>query len=95
VVVQDAEAVPHAGAYLAGHARDQIGVVDRSGDLALFAFPDRTAAPDAAGTASTSPSCLGAGVDLFALTEDHDRLLRSFGKRFELIDFGRWQAEQA
>ena len=59
---------------------------DRSADLALFAFPGRDLPPDAAGTAISAPSCLGTGVDLLALAEDHDRLLRSFQRRFTQLD---------
>ncbi len=94
VVVQDPRSSPDAGAALAERAAgSDIAVEDRSAELALFAFPGRSTAPDAAGTATTTPSCLGTGIDLFALAEDHDRLLRSLGKRFDLIDdVERWRA---
>lgn len=100
VVVQDPAASLDAGEALAERAASgDFAVEDRSADLSLFAFPGRTAAPDAAGTAVTTPSCLGPGSDgsdgsdVFCLTEDHGRLLRSFSRRFELIeDLARWRA---
>jgi len=63
-----------------------ITLSDRSTELALFAFPGRDLPPDAAGTATSAPSCLGAGVDLLGLAEDHDRLLQSFRRRFTELD---------
>jgi hypothetical protein len=63
-------------------AAADITLTDRSTELALFAFPGRELPPDAAGTAISAPSCLGTGVDLLCLAEDHDRLLRSFQRRF-------------
>ncbi|MCI0632602.1 MAG: hypothetical protein L0206_01585 [Actinobacteria bacterium] len=53
---------------------------DRTGGYAIFAFPGRTTAPDAPGTESSAPSCLGAGVDVVSLRADHDRLATSFGR---------------
>ncbi|MGH2726689.1 MAG: YgfZ/GcvT domain-containing protein, partial [Actinomycetota bacterium] len=53
---------------------------DRTGHLGIFAFPGRTIAPDVPGTAWSSPSCLGAGVDIVSLHEDHARLATSFAK---------------
>lgn len=72
---------------LAGAAASAgISLTDRSSELALFAFPRREVPPDAAGTAMSAPSCLGTGVDLLCLSEDHDRLLRSFQRRFTQLD---------
>lgn len=63
---------------------------DRTEELCLFAFPGRSRPPDPPGTAVSAPSCLGPGVDLLALAEDHDHLLRSFSKAFtELGEDGR------
>lgn len=48
---------------------------DRTGALAVFAFPGKNAAPYAPGTAHSAPSALGVGVDLIAPAEDRDSLL--------------------
>jgi tRNA-modifying protein YgfZ len=53
---------------------------DRTGGYAIFAFPGRTEHPDAPGTESSAPSCLGAGVDVVSLQEDHDRLEASLSE---------------
>ncbi len=50
---------------------------ERTGSCAVFAFPGRTVPPDAPGAEWSAPSCLGRGVDLVSLGEDHDRLLAS------------------
>jgi glycine cleavage system aminomethyltransferase T len=66
---------------------------DRSDALALFSFPGATNAPDVAGTAFATPSCVGAGVDVFALAEDHAYLLGSLQHGFmltELDDVRDW-----
>jgi tRNA-modifying protein YgfZ len=55
---------------------------DRTDELCLFALPGRARPPDAPGTAFTTPSVLGDGVDLTALVEDRERLLRSLSKAF-------------
>jgi folate-binding protein YgfZ len=55
---------------------------DRTTELCLFAFPNRETPPSAAGTAFTTPSCLGQGVDLTALSADRDRLIVSMSKAF-------------
>jgi hypothetical protein len=70
----------------AAAAEAGIELADRSAALALFAFPERATPPDAAGTAMSAPSCLGTGVDLLSLAEDHDRLLRSFQRRFTQLE---------
>jgi folate-binding protein YgfZ len=53
---------------------------DRTAELALFAFPNRTTAPDAAGSAPSTPSCVGPGADMIVLSEDHDRIAEYLGK---------------
>ncbi len=55
---------------------------DRTGDLALFAIPNRPAPPNAPGSAFSAPSVLGTGVDLISLRQDHDRLWTSLTKAF-------------
>ncbi|MEX2421634.1 MAG: hypothetical protein WD670_07430 [Actinomycetota bacterium] len=47
---------------------------DRTGRYAVFAFPGLSVAPDAPGATWSAPSCLGAGGDLIAPGEVHDRL---------------------
>ncbi len=53
-----------------------VALEDRTGELAIFGFPGLIEPPDAPVTASSTPSCLGAGVDVIAPAEDHDSLLR-------------------
>jgi glycine cleavage system aminomethyltransferase T len=70
-----------------------IALDDRTDALALFSFPGATGAPDVAGTAFAAPSCVGAGVDVFALAEDHAYLLGSLQHGFtlaELDDIRAW-----
>jgi glycine cleavage system aminomethyltransferase T len=62
----------------------EVSLEDRTDALALFSFPGATAAPDVAGTAFSAPSCLGAGVDVFALSDDHEYLLGSLQRGFTL-----------
>lgn len=49
---------------------------DRTGSYAIFAFPGgRTDPPAVPGAEWSAPSCLGAGIDLIAPQETHDRIL--------------------
>jgi tRNA-modifying protein YgfZ len=48
---------------------------DRSGELALFALPHRSLAPGAVPASISSPSCVGSGVDLVGMMENHDDLV--------------------
>jgi glycine cleavage system aminomethyltransferase T len=64
----------------------EVALDDRSDALALFSFPGAVVAPDVAGTAFSAPSCVGAGVDIFALYEDHAYLLGSLQHGFMLIE---------
>jgi folate-binding protein YgfZ len=57
---------------------------DRTGDLAIYAFPGRSASPDSPRTAVSTPSCTGAGADLIALAEDHDFLLSTLSNSYTL-----------
>jgi hypothetical protein len=50
---------------------------DRTGELAIFAFPGRTDVPDAPGADPSAPSCLGVGADVISVAEEHDRVLAS------------------
>lgn len=68
---------------------------DRTEVLALFSFPGRAAAPELPGTVSSVPSCTGAGADVLALAEDHDRLVAVYSKTYALAgaeDLESWQA---
>ena len=87
MVVQDPDSTPSVVPLLSAHAAgSDISLEDRTADLALFAFPARTIPPDVAGGAYSAPSCLGEGVDVFALAEDRRRILGSFSKRFRLLE---------
>lgn len=52
-----------------------VGLEDRSVDLAIVSFPGRAEAPESPGTLLSAPSCLGAGVDLLARAEDRGSLI--------------------
>jgi len=52
---------------------------DGTDRYAIFAFPGRGEAPEAPGAAWSVPSCLGAGGDLVATGENHDRLASLLG----------------
>jgi glycine cleavage system aminomethyltransferase T len=69
-----------------------VSIEDRTDALALFAFPGAQVAPDVAGTAFSAPSCLGAGVDVFALSDDHEYLLGSLQHGFMLVGLAEVQA---
>ena len=60
-----------------------VGLEDRTNDLALFAIPGATAEPNIPGTDATSPSCLGVGVDLFGASEDLESLRTTLAGSFE------------
>jgi folate-binding protein YgfZ len=59
-----------------------VALQDRTGGLAIFAFPGLTEAPEKPGTAQSAPSCLGEGVDLIAPEKDRDSLLRSLSEPY-------------
>jgi tRNA-modifying protein YgfZ len=61
-----------------------VALNDRSDELALFAFPGRSEPPPS-GQPST-PSCLGAGVDLLAAMDQHDRLLTGLEESFDVAE---------
>ncbi|HXF56505.1 MAG TPA: hypothetical protein VNO34_02825 [Actinomycetota bacterium] len=84
LLLQD-PAQPSVGDLLAPYVlSSDVRLDDRTEELALFAFPGLEAEPSAPGTAASSPSCLGAGVDLLALAEDHDSLLASLSRAYRL-----------
>ena len=55
-----------------------VSLEDRSGDLALFALPQRPLAPGAVPATVSSPSCVGDGVDTLAPMRNHDDLVTFF-----------------
>jgi len=59
-----------------------VGLVDRTEDLALFAFPGRESGPEVDGAETSSPSPVGAGVDLIAPASKHADLLRALSNRY-------------
>jgi glycine cleavage system aminomethyltransferase T len=87
LVIQD-PSQPEAVLGALGGLTDSYDVAldDRTEALALFSFPGATSAPDVAGTAFAAPSCVGAGVDVFALAEDHSYLLGSLQHGFMLVE---------
>ncbi|MFN2490877.1 MAG: hypothetical protein ABR529_14320 [Actinomycetota bacterium] len=98
LLVQD----PAQGRSLSGLLAPRVGSADvvlddRTEDLALFAFPGRAVAPNAPGAAFCAPSCLGAGVDVFALMEERSYLASLFGHAFTPAgedDVRAWRATE-
>src|SRR5438552_7836431 len=67
---------------------------DRTGELALFAFPGLASPPDVPGATFSAPSCLGAGLELVCAAADHDRLAATLGKSFRATggeEMERWR----
>ena len=83
VLVQDRDDPVPIDRALESRALDaRIELEDRSDDMALFAMPGATEPPNAPGAAFSYPSCLGPGVDLITLAEDHDRVLGALSKGY-------------
>jgi glycine cleavage system aminomethyltransferase T len=72
LLVQDPREPRPALDLLSSLVAGDVGLDDRTDEIALFAFPNRPAPPDLAGCAPSVPSCLGPGADLFALAEDRE-----------------------
>lgn len=64
----------------------EVEIENRTEHLALFAFPGRQEPPIAPGSAFTKPSCLGHGVDIYALISDRRRLTKLFSASFTLAE---------
>ncbi len=78
LVVEDGRADPSCLVALKAHQGAlEVTLRDRSHELALFALPHALHEPSVAGSSVTRPSCLGEGLDVVAMGEDHDRVLRS------------------
>jgi hypothetical protein len=88
LVIQDASQDPSVWDVLEAHRAGELGLEDRTDRLALFSFPGRSQPPVAPGTAFSSPSCIGEGVDVFSMKEDRSRILALFQKvhRFATYD---------
>jgi folate-binding protein YgfZ len=57
-------------------------LADRSAELAMFALPNHSGSLVNVSAVSSTPSCLGPGVDLIAPAEEHDRVLASLAASF-------------
>jgi folate-binding protein YgfZ len=55
---------------------------DRTDELTVLSFPGLSTEPSVPGTAASSPSCLGRGVDLVAMAEDREGLVASLSRSF-------------
>jgi len=85
LLIQDPEQPTPIDALLAPYVlSSDVQLEDRTENLALYTFPGRSASPDSPGTAVSAPSCIGEGVDLIALAEDHDFLLSTLSKAYTL-----------
>lgn len=60
----------------------EVDLADRTAKLALFALPNHTRAPADVPAWSSTPSCLGPGVDLVASSQEHDFVLTSLAGSF-------------
>jgi tRNA-modifying protein YgfZ len=74
-LIQDPAQPGEIGRLLAPYMlSSDVDLRDRTGRLAILAFPGATAVPALDGTSSWSPSILGPGIDLVGRSEDRDRL---------------------
>ena len=83
LLVQDPDQ-DHSILDLVGQPEAEVELDDRTDDLALFAFPGRSVPPNAPGCAFSIPSCLGTGIDVFAMAEDRNHRLSLFSKVYTL-----------
>jgi folate-binding protein YgfZ len=80
VLIQDPDQRPIQDLLAPYVLSSDVELEDRAGALSLFAMPGRTTPPDVPGAAYSVPSCLGPGVDLITLGEDHDSHLARLSK---------------
>lgn len=59
-----------------------VALVDRTGELAIFAFPGLAEPPAIEGARSSVPSVLGAGSDLLAPADQGERIVAELEQRF-------------
>ena len=83
LLVQDPDQ-EHSILDLVAEQEAEVELDDRTDDLALFAFPGRSVPPNAPGCAFSVPSCLGTGIDVFAMAEDRNHRLSLFSKVYTL-----------
>jgi folate-binding protein YgfZ len=58
---------------------------DHTDAIAIFAFPGRTEVPEEAQTDLSTPSVLGAGLDVMGPGGDHDVLLHSLSRKYTQV----------
>lgn len=99
LLLQDPEQAKPVETLLAPYVlSSDVNLADRAGQLALFAFPTRTAPPEYEGTSPTVPSCLGAGAGLIAPIDLLEELRTALSETFELAgsdDLEAWRVEAA
>jgi folate-binding protein YgfZ len=61
-----------------------VALTDRTGELAILAFPGLPEPPAVEGATASAPSALGAGSDLFAPARERDRIVAELVGRFAL-----------
>jgi folate-binding protein YgfZ len=59
-----------------------VTLADRTGELAIFAFPGLPRPPEVTGARPSAPSALGAGSDLIAPAPERDRIAAELAERF-------------
>jgi folate-binding protein YgfZ len=99
LLLQDPAQPKHIDALLAPYVlSSDVTLADRTGQVALFAFPGKTTPPEHEGTWASAPSCLGAGVDLIAPASRREALLAELRGRFHLTaptDLEPWRVDAA
>jgi folate-binding protein YgfZ len=84
MLLQDSIQLRSVGDLLAPYVlSSDVTIEDRSRALSLFAMPGREVSPNAPGAASSTPSCLGPGVDLISAANDGAGVLRSLRASFD------------
>jgi folate-binding protein YgfZ len=98
LLVQDPSQQEPIGELLSRYVlSSDVTLEDRTDEVALFAFPGLSEPPPlAAGEAASTPSCLGAGLDLLADMAEHDRVLDRLRRSFDLAggeDVEAWRVQ--
>jgi folate-binding protein YgfZ len=63
-----------------------VALADRTGELAILAFPGLDEPPAVEGAAPSAPSALGSGSDLLAPARERDRIVAELEERFARAD---------